>query len=49
MSDLALLDADILSMFFRGHSPVVSRMEEYATYHEKVYLSIITYTKYSAV
>ncbi len=30
MSDLALLDADILSMFFRGHSPVVSRMEEYS-------------------
>ena len=43
MSDLALLDADILSMFFRGHSPVVSRMEEYTTDHEKVYLSIITY------
>lgn len=43
MSDLALLDTDILSMFFRGHSPVVSRMEEYTTDHEKVYLSIITY------
>ena len=49
MSDLALVDTDILSMFFRGHSPVVSIMEEYTTDHEKVYLSIITYTKYSAV
>jgi len=43
MSDLALLDTDILFMFFRGHSPVVSRMEEYTTDHEKVYLSIITH------
>jgi len=29
MSDLALVDTDILSMFLLGHSPVVSRMEEY--------------------
>jgi tRNA(fMet)-specific endonuclease VapC len=45
MSDLALLDTDILSMFFRGHSSVVSRMEEYTKDHDKVYLSIITYYK----
>jgi tRNA(fMet)-specific endonuclease VapC len=43
MSDLVLLDTDILSMFFRGDPSVVSRMEEYASDHEKVYLSIITY------
>jgi len=43
MSDLVLLDTDILSMFFRGDPYVVSRMEEYASNHEKVYLSIITY------
>ncbi|HRX65966.1 MULTISPECIES: type II toxin-antitoxin system VapC family toxin [unclassified Mesotoga] len=43
MSDLVLLDTDILSMFFRGHPSVVSRMEEYTKDHEKIYLSIITY------
>ena len=43
MSELVLLDTDILSMFFRGDPSVVSRMEEYASDHEKVYLSIITY------
>lgn len=43
MSDLALLDTDILSMFFRGDPVVVSNMETYAASHERVYLSIITY------
>ena len=43
MSDSVLVDTDILSMFFRGNASVVSKMEEYSTGHEKVYLSIITY------
>jgi tRNA(fMet)-specific endonuclease VapC len=39
----ALIDTDILSMFFRGHRDVVSRVESYVAEHIRVNISILTY------
>jgi tRNA(fMet)-specific endonuclease VapC len=39
----ALIDTDILSMFFRGDSNIVARFDEYVAEHGKVNISIITY------
>lgn len=39
----ALIDIDILSMFFRNNHNVVSRFKTYLSKHEKINLSIITY------
>ena len=38
----ALIDTDILSMFFRGHPQVVSHFDTYLKHHNKINLSIIT-------
>ena len=40
---LALIDTDILSLFFRGHSRVVSHFQSYTSVYPKVNFSIITY------
>jgi hypothetical protein len=39
----ALIDTDILSLFFRGHPAVTARFETYLADFEKVNISIITY------
>jgi tRNA(fMet)-specific endonuclease VapC len=39
----ALVDTDILSMFFRGNPIVVSRFEAYLNEHAQINLSIVTY------
>lgn len=39
----ALVDTDILSLFFRNNENVVSNFEAYLKKHEKINLSIITY------
>lgn len=39
----ALIDTNILSLFFRGHAQVMSRFEAYLGDHETIYFSIITY------
>ena len=39
----ALVDTDILSMFFRGNRIVVSRFEAYLNEHAQINLSIVTY------
>ncbi|HJW86255.1 MAG TPA: type II toxin-antitoxin system VapC family toxin [Candidatus Brocadiaceae bacterium] len=39
----ALIDTDILSMFFRDHSIVKVRFQAYLKEHSKINLSIITY------
>ncbi|MEW6417363.1 MAG: hypothetical protein AB1480_04495 [Nitrospirota bacterium] len=38
-----LVDTDILSMFFRNNSNVVSHFRKYLVHHDKINLSIITY------
>jgi tRNA(fMet)-specific endonuclease VapC len=38
-----LVDTDILSLFFRGHSQVVSKFESYLKEYDTINLSIITY------
>jgi tRNA(fMet)-specific endonuclease VapC len=40
---LALIDTDILSMFFRGNANVVSQFQAYLTEHRQINLSIVTY------
>ncbi|OKH31198.1 VapC toxin family PIN domain ribonuclease [[Phormidium ambiguum] IAM M-71] len=40
---LALIDTDILSMFFRGNSNVVAKFQAYLTVHPKINISIVTY------
>ena len=40
---IALIDTNILSMFFKGHSKVVTCFETYLAQYDKVNLSIITY------
>jgi tRNA(fMet)-specific endonuclease VapC len=39
----ALIDTDILSMFFRNDVKVVSRFKEYLKFHNCINISIITY------
>lgn len=39
----ALVDTDILSLFFRNNENVVSNFKTYLKTHEKINLSIITY------
>ncbi|GET43971.1 type II toxin-antitoxin system VapC family toxin [Microseira wollei] len=39
----ALVDTDILSMFFRGNRTVVSRFEAYFNEHAQINISIVTY------
>ncbi|WP_083798975.1 hypothetical protein [Coleofasciculus chthonoplastes] len=39
----ALVDTDILSMFFRGNPAVVSNVQTYLNKYRKINLSIITY------
>lgn len=39
----ALVDTDILSMFFRGNQAVVSCFELYLNEHRQINLSIVTY------
>lgn len=39
----ALVDTDILSMFFRGNQAVVSCFEKYLNEHRQINLSIVTY------
>jgi tRNA(fMet)-specific endonuclease VapC len=39
----ALIDTDILSMFFRGNTNVVSQFQAYLTEHRQINLSIVTY------
>lgn len=39
----ALIDTDILSMFFKGNPHVVSRFEEYLRQYGKINLTILTY------
>lgn len=39
----ALIDTDVLSLFFRGHPAVTARFENYLADFEKVNISIITY------
>jgi tRNA(fMet)-specific endonuclease VapC len=39
----ALIDTDILSMFFRDHSVVRSHFQAYLKEYDKIYLNIITY------
>jgi tRNA(fMet)-specific endonuclease VapC len=38
-----LVDTDILSMFLRKNSKIVSKFEEYLNEHESISISIITY------
>jgi tRNA(fMet)-specific endonuclease VapC len=39
----ALIDTNILSLFFRGHPQVVGKFETYLKEYEAINLSIITY------
>jgi tRNA(fMet)-specific endonuclease VapC len=39
----ALIDTDILSLFFRGQPNVVDSFESYLVEHDKINLSILTY------
>ncbi len=39
----ALIDTDILSLFFRGHPCVISHFQNYIDVHSKINFSIITY------
>lgn len=39
----ALIDTDILSMFFRGNSAVVEQFAAYLVEHSKIQISLITY------
>ncbi len=39
----ALIDTDVLSMFFRGDPAVVSAFDAYAVEHGRINISIITY------
>ncbi len=39
----SLIDTDTLSMFFRGHSQVVSKFKAYLNEYDTINLSIITY------
>lgn len=39
----SLVDTNILSLFFRGHPPVVSEFEAYLEEYETINFSIITY------
>jgi tRNA(fMet)-specific endonuclease VapC len=39
----ALIDTNILSFFFRNHSVVVERFQDYLKEHEKINISIMTY------
>jgi tRNA(fMet)-specific endonuclease VapC len=39
----ALVDTDILSMFFRGNRAVVSHFQTYLDEHPQINLSIVTY------
>lgn len=39
----ALVDTNILSLFFRGHPQVVAECEAYLTEHDTINFSIITY------
>lgn len=39
----ALIDTNILSLFFRGHPQVVSRFQAYLAEHDAISLSMITY------
>lgn len=38
-----ILDADILSEYFRGNSTIISRVEEYRSEYSNINLTIITY------
>jgi tRNA(fMet)-specific endonuclease VapC len=39
----ALIDTDILSMFFRGNANVVAQFQAYIAEHSQISLSIVTY------
>jgi tRNA(fMet)-specific endonuclease VapC len=39
----ALVDTDILSMFFRGNTSVVSQFQMYLNEYDRINLSIVTY------
>ena len=39
----ALVDTNILSLFFRGHPPVVAEFEAYLNEYDSINFSIITY------
>ncbi len=39
----AVIDTDILSMFFRGNSDVVARFASYLEQHNRINISILTY------
>jgi tRNA(fMet)-specific endonuclease VapC len=39
----ALIDTDILSLFFRAHPQVVQSFETYTTEHDTINISILTY------
>jgi len=39
----ALIDTDILSMFFRGDANVVARFDDYVVEYENINISIVTY------
>ncbi len=40
---LALIDTDILSLFFRGKLAVVARFQTYLAEHSRIQISIVTY------
>jgi tRNA(fMet)-specific endonuclease VapC len=40
---LALIDTDILSMFFRGNANVIAQFQPYLAEHGQISLSIVTY------
>lgn len=40
---LALIDTDILSLFFRGNLAVVARFQTYLAEHSRIQISIVTY------
>jgi tRNA(fMet)-specific endonuclease VapC len=39
----ALIDTDILSLFFRGNPAVVAQFQAYLLEHERIQISIVTY------
>ncbi|MGV0025567.1 PIN domain-containing protein [Phormidesmis priestleyi] len=39
----ALIDTDILSLFFRGNSAVVAQFQTYVAEHTRIQISIVTY------
>ena len=39
----ALIDTDILSMFFRNHADVIGRFSSYLAHYKRLNISIITY------